>query len=834
MTCRFGPIALVLIMTLLATRLACAVTAGVSQNNDLLVARGDRSEAVIVVSPEAKMEAEIGSTRRLSSRTTCERFAAEDLARCVELMTGARPQLADTRQSIRAALAEENTPVLIVGSEALRAEPSLNKALDRVAKSDPLLRTDAIVVRRDGNRVYMAGLTDDGHYHAVAELLHRWGCRWYAPTGFGECIPERESLAVGKLDYAYASPLEMRTYWISWNGSYEGYVPFKLRNRMTVGLPPIRAGHALGPMTSEIVPEGRSVFEIPIAKEETAQHVAKKVIQRLDKREGESASLSISDGVYRSDFERDVELRAGLYDKYFMVPSMSDVFMTLYNRVCEIIEQKRPDLAGEMRLGFLAYANMTIPPQRVLEAADPLYCELAPIDIDPNHGMDDPWSPPRQEYREIMHRWAEVMDGRVMIYDYDQGMLVWRDIPNPSHMAFQNDVQHYARAGIMGVKTESRNAIATTFLNLHLRGQLMWDPDLDVEAHLAEFYDKFYGPAAGPMARYWGAIYEAWEETIVTEHEFFAAPAIYTPELVEGLRAALGQAEAKVVPLREKEDLSRNEDLYVRRMDFTRTSFDILDNYMSMVRAGATDCDYGRAHESGKDGLASLHEMAKMNPTFTTRVIGRAALPEYGGSPAWWPGEVKLYEDFKKLTDGTDGRLVKKLPLQWAFRRDPNDTGLARGWGYDPEVDLSYWREHKDEITVRNRKDYPTTEWEKLRTDLYMQARGVLHPDRQSFTGYAWYATDLDLSKQEAAGKLHLRFPGLFGESWLYVNGALVAHREQNPMWWHNSYAFTWDVDLAGHLRPGENLIVLRNEIEHHVGGMFRRPFVYEPVASGE
>jgi len=37
-------------------------------------------------------------------------------------------------------------------------------------------------------------------------------------------------------------------------------------------------------------------------------------------------------------------------------------------------------------------------------------------------------------------------------------------------------------AGIMGIDIESRGARATTFLNLHLRGQLMWDPEADVDA----------------------------------------------------------------------------------------------------------------------------------------------------------------------------------------------------------------------------------------------------------------------------------------------------------------------------------------------------------------
>ena len=38
-------------------------------------------------------------------------------------------------------------------------------------------------------------------------------------------------------------------------------------------------------------------------------------------------------------------------------------------------------------------------------------------------------------------------------------------------------MQHYRKAGILGVDTESRNALATVFLNLYLRAALMWDPD---------------------------------------------------------------------------------------------------------------------------------------------------------------------------------------------------------------------------------------------------------------------------------------------------------------------------------------------------------------------
>ena len=51
-------------------------------------------------------------------------------------------------------------------------------------------------------------------------------------------------------------------------------------------------------------------------------------------------------------------------------------------------------------------------------------------------------------------------------------------------------------------------------------------------------------------------------------------------------------------------------------------------------------------------------------------------------------------------------------------------------------------------------------------------------------------------------------------------------------MWWLNDYAYQWDVDLSGKLKPGKNSIALRINNPHHMGGMFRRPFLY--TATGQ
>ena len=789
---------LISLVTLLGGNLCLAATAGKPSRNELSIVSGNRAQAIIMAAPNSGVH---------------EKRAAEDLANYIEMITGVRLDIAKTPQAISAAM-QTKMSQLVLGQEALKLQPDLQSALNAVLKKKPHLRTDGIVLQRRGKRLYVAGNNDLSHYFAVAELLRLWGCRWYMPTEFGECIPSDRELKVGELDYAYSSPFEVRSYWISWIGDDSGAREFQMRNMMRGRGDMPQTGHALGKYTKGL---GKGTFNFPITAPSTAQHVASQVEKRYAG--GQNFPLGMEDGSYDSDDSRDRELMKLQWDKYFLRWSVTDPMLELHNNVAAILQKKYP--SSTAKIGFLAYANMTIPPVRDMTAERSLFCELAPIDIDPIHGMDDPQSPPRQEYRDMLYKWAKVMQGRLCIYDYDQGMLVWRDIPNPSHMAIRQDIQHYRKAGVLGINTESRNAIATTFLNLHIRARLLWNPDEDVDALLAEFYPKFYGPAAEPMRRYWTTIYDAWENTIVTEHEYFVAPAIYTSEVMDVLKRELTAAEQIIKGLTVKgAKLTRNQQRYIDRMTFTRHSYNILASYMTMVKAAAADVDYATAVTAGHRGLKAREAISAMNGIFTTTRLE-------SGYP-WWPGEVKQYEELLPFIDGKKGKLITKLPFEWALHRDPERIGLKIGFHTMP-VDLSYWNTNKADYDIDRLKDYPVDQWETARTDLYAQAQGVRHPDRQSFTGDLWYRTDIELTPAQVSNTPHLRFPGLFNECWLYINGKEVAYRKHGKMWWRNDYRYEWDVDLSGKLNPGTNSITLRCNCEHHFGGIFRRPFLYQP-----
>ena len=245
---------LIIVITILLSSMATAnEIAGKVTGKALTIVKNGRSDARIIVSPEAGKE---------------EGLAAQDLAKYIQLMSGVTIEIVNTPEKIEKALKSKH-PLFIVGEEALKADPSLKSELKKSVTRKPILRSDAIVLRRKSNRVYLAGSNDKSHYYAVAELLRLWGCRWYMPTEFGEVVPEHKRLSIGALDYSYAPPFEIRTYWISWVGDRTGQLEFQRRNFMTTGrggMPP--TGHAIGKYVKDL---GKGVMNIPLTDPENSQ-----------------------------------------------------------------------------------------------------------------------------------------------------------------------------------------------------------------------------------------------------------------------------------------------------------------------------------------------------------------------------------------------------------------------------------------------------------------------------------------------------------------------------------------------------------------------------------
>jgi len=107
-------------------------------------------------------------------------------------------------------------------------------------------------------------------------------------------------------------------------------------------------------------------------------------------------------------------------------------------------------------------------------------------------------------------------------------------------------------------------------LNLYVSARCLWDPDLDVDALLRDYYTKMYGPAAEPMGRFFTRLEELW-----THHGGMAQESpdrikagrpwhdLYPFNEVEKLFAMLDRAEAS----------SRDKAPYDARVAFMRKEF---------------------------------------------------------------------------------------------------------------------------------------------------------------------------------------------------------------------------------------------------------------------
>ena len=100
---------LISLLTVLGGNICLAATAGNPTDNELLIASGNRAHAVIIASPDAGDH---------------EKQAAEDLAKHIEMMAGAKLEIANTPQAIHAAL-QTKTPQIVLGQQAVQLQSNL-------------------------------------------------------------------------------------------------------------------------------------------------------------------------------------------------------------------------------------------------------------------------------------------------------------------------------------------------------------------------------------------------------------------------------------------------------------------------------------------------------------------------------------------------------------------------------------------------------------------------------------------------------------------------------------------------------------------------------------
>jgi len=149
-------------------------------------------------------------------------FGAADLdalndGDAVVISDDAPPIVRFAAEDLRDYLSEATSSYLsLVTDDASERYPGVRYAVGRNALTEGKLAAldglmaEAILLRKTGNTVVVAGNTPRATAFAVYRLLHRLGVRWYSPGEWGEHVPELDAVNLDGLDVVHEPSIELR------------------------------------------------------------------------------------------------------------------------------------------------------------------------------------------------------------------------------------------------------------------------------------------------------------------------------------------------------------------------------------------------------------------------------------------------------------------------------------------------------------------------------------------------------------------------------------------------------------------------------------------------
>jgi gluconolactonase len=524
------------------------------------IARDGKALAPVVISPKA------------SERT---RAVADELATYLGRITGGKFEVT-TGDSSRG---------IVLGTLAEFPDPALNEGLKI---RDTYDGKEAFTIRTDSNRLRLIGAADLGASHAAFCLLEHLGCRWFFPAKEWEVVPSNPTLTV-RLDVTDRPAILSRRIWYGY-GYFDraekrcqrDYEAWARHNRMAASRT-IWTGHAwqsiilsnrktfdAHPEYLALVKGKRTGPQLCVSNPAVRKLAAAWALEQFRRRpEIDMVSMETSDGSNHCECEACRHLG-----------NISERAFGLTNEVARIVARERP---GKM-VGMLAYND---------------HCEPPSFKLEPNVYVQSTAGFVRGRYTfdELMELWPKTCKN-VGFYEYFSVWLWDFDMPPGGNGA---NVKHiterfrkYAALGASSIDCESGNNWCLHGRGYIVANRLMWDPKTDVNALLAGFYEKAFGPAARVMRRYYERL-DPGNEPLLSAHLL----ALALRDLEEASRLARDRPDVLArldhlkqyqhyVRLRWEHDRTREKD---RKKELTldaltwcyRTRYSYMDHWAGML-----------------------------------------------------------------------------------------------------------------------------------------------------------------------------------------------------------------------------------------------------------
>ena len=737
---------------------------------------GDGDAAVVVRNRKATATIVIGPDAGRFESGIHEKHAAQLLQQWIGLMTGAQLPIAE---------APGAGMQIYIGSRAADAGLELGDVSSR--------SNDAVRVVVEPDRVLIGAQSPQALSRAVAILLEELGCRWFMEGDLGRVHPDLETLAIEPMTITDRPGFAHRRIWGS--GGWADSTPWKRWNG--AGGVPMVASHSWREITEDDFDEHPDWFAmndrgervrgrwLNSANPEMRAELARRMITRLEP--GEPASLSPPDGL-AFDFSPE---STRLDDPSAIEPSsgrvsFSNRFVDLANDVARRVARRRP----RSLLGFYAYSDYSLPPTRIDRLEPNLVPWVAPFRFSRVHRIGDPRSQSAQLLAKTIDGWsarARQFGYRTYNYNIYEAMTPFSKVS-----AWAHDVPYLFERRAIGMNFESFRSWDLSLPTLYLSARLMYHPQADVDALLADFYSQFYGAAGSSMASYWSEIDDGWSSLETDSGSIFSLYHVWTPERLQLLEHHLAEAASKArVDARTAARVEMARQGFLGAVDFMtiRNAF----NRGDVATAKHTyDEWHARAVTAANEGIGDRYTVSYLR-LFVGRFVDTA------------------YTIVYPPDDGTQARIVAVLPdvMKLAYSTDLRSTRVPGA--ESPHYDDSSWLQVQ---TFGNTLDQQG------------------HRDRFEVM---WYRARLDVQ----ASKSHqiIFFSRIDGRASVYVNGELVEgafHKLDGTAVAASEFPplTPFIVDASVSLRSGDNLIAIRVDhttlAELALGGIVGPAFLIE------
>jgi len=732
--------------------------------------------------------------------------AAHDLQQYIVKISGARlPIIGDD--------------VPLDGAAILVGKSKRTEAFDKKipAGLTPQRDEEGFLILCAGDRLVLAG-NDEGPYHgsefAVAELLGRFGVRWFMPGDFGEVVPRQATLAVVDVEVRRKPAFKMRNWW--------GHMPaanrqpdarWKIRNKMNptanfLAMPGDSSTRGLippdliktQPELFALNAEGKRNIALPNLTNPKAAAIAAQTIKERFRKDPALTSMGFApdDGLPRDYNPETVKRNLGFPDLVgrLGIPSelsVTEEWLSFVNAVAREVHKEFPNHL----ITTNGYANRNTPPMG-MKVEPNVGIMFAAIWSDTLHAYDDPRSWQTYRQGQMIKRWAE-LSRNVFLYDYTYIMLASAGTPAPLARKHRRDMPLLKKWGVIGFADEGRTVLMESGIYpRYLRAQMMWDANLDADGVLADFFTTWCGPAAKPARAFWDALELAMESTPMLGHEDRIMPYVYTPELMAELDKQIARAEKLA-----------DDEPYRQRVKVDRLILEHLKGYLAMT-AAEWACDFAEAVKQADTMLEQRKQLSAISLFFCT--------PDDAGnkleSGFYYWGLVARKAYYQKLADrlsGKTGTRIALLPEKARFHLDPRDEGRFSDW-----------------IST----DFADENWQNILTTKPFYAQGHMDEQGYPYLGAMWYRVVVDVPASAKGQKVHLYAPAVETEAWGWVNGRFVGHRAYHEAYERPTSEMDFDVSQA--IEPGKkNTIVLRvhtgSNASQAASGMISRAFLYAP-----